>query len=664
MLIGYLCNSVENRDRLLYTKNMPISTFREVVMKGKIKRYYLMIFDLIAITIALYFALFLKFDFVVPDVINTFCLEIALVSYIIKLFVYNSFSLYNSLWAYASIEELMQVVFAVMASTVVVVIYMMTQGNPIPFGVLLNAFMIELILVGGIRFSYRILRRYKNHRSLTKQHFDKNILIIGAGATADMISKEILKRPEIYGLLKGYIDDDDSIIGKSLNGVKVLGNRYDIYSVCKKMNVDEIILAIPTVDKKTRIEILEECTRTGCKMKMVPGITEIIDGKVTMNQVRDVEIEDLLGRDEIKLEMGKIRTYIENRTVLVTGGGGSIGSELCRQISRYSPSKLIILDIYENNAYAIQNELKKEFPSINLLTLIASVRDEKNIEEIFRKYRPEVVFHAAAHKHVPLMETVPREAILNNCFGTLNLARAADKYSTERFVMISTDKAVNPTNIMGASKRICEMIIQSFSEVSSTKFTGVRFGNVLGSNGSVIPLFKKQIEQGGPVTVTHKEIIRYFMTIPEAAQLVLQSGGYARGGEIFVLDMGQPVKIFNLAEELIRLSGLVPHEDIEIKITGLRPGEKLYEELLMEEEGMTETPHEKIFIGKPMAADYKMLMSMLDNLSSILKEYNNNKLIEQVQSMVPSFRPNEELNQEFIDKGCSNDFELAYKAVK
>lgn len=633
-------------------------------MKKKMKRYYLMLFDIFAISISMLLALVLKFSFEIPRADLIFCLEIAMIVYLIKVFIYHAFSLYDSLWEYASIEELMQVVFAVLLSTMITTVYIFTQGNPLPLSVLINALMFELIIIGGIRFSYRLLRRYKNHRNLLKQKIEKNVLVVGAGATAGMISKEIMNRPDTYGILKGYIDDNEAIQGKSLNGVKVLGNRYDIYSVAKKYNIDEIILAIPTVEKKDRIEILEESTRTGCNLKIVPGITEIIDGKVSMNQVRDVEIEDLLGRDEITLDMGKIRGYIENRTVLVTGGGGSIGSELCRQISRYSPSHLIILDIYENNAYDIQNELLKEYPGMNLTALIASVRDKDNIDEIFKKYKPEVVFHAAAHKHVPLMETAPREAILNNCFGTLNLARAAHKYETSRFVMISTDKAVNPTNVMGASKRICEMIIQSFAEISETKFTGVRFGNVLGSNGSVIPLFKKQIEAGGPVTVTHKEIIRYFMTIPEASQLVLQSGAYANGGEIFVLDMGEPVKIYNLAEDLIRLSGLEPHEDIGIEITGLRPGEKLYEELLMQEEGMSETPHEKIFIGKPMFTDYKVLINMLDNMKSVVEENDEEVLREQIKLMVPSYRPNEDTNKEFIDNGCSNDFEMSYKSVK
>lgn len=633
-------------------------------MRKRMKRYYLMIFDLLAICCSMFLALLLKYGFDIPSDNLSFVLQTFVIVSFIKIFVYHVFSLYDSLWEYASIEELMQVVAAVLVSNIVGIIYMFTQSTPLPMGVLLNVVLLEICTIGGIRFSYRILRRMKNHRSILVQKSDNNILIIGAGATAGMIAKEISNRSVSYGKLKGFIDDDTLKEGKSINGIKVLGNRYDIYSVCKKYSIDEIIIAIPSADKLSRKEILEECTRTGCTLKTVPGISEIIDGRVSMNQIRDVEIEDLLGRDSVTLEMGKISHYIEGRTILVTGGGGSIGSELCRQIAKFKPSKLIIVDIYENNAYDIQNELQRKHSDLNLLTLIASVRDQKNIEEIFKTYRPEVVFHAAAHKHVPLMETAPREAILNNCFGTLNVARAADKFETEQFVLISTDKAVNPTNVMGASKRICEMIIQSYSQISNTKFSGVRFGNVLGSNGSVIPLFKKQIEEGGPVTVTHKDIIRYFMTIPEAAQLVLQSGAYANGGEIFVLDMGEPVKIYDLAEELIRLSGFEPHEEMEIKVTGLRPGEKLYEELLMQEEGMKETPHQKIFIGKPMFADFKVLMNMIENLKCVLEENDTIKLREQIKSMVPSYRPSRELNKEFIDNGCTNEFELAYKEIQ
>ena len=630
-------------------------------MRRRMKKYYLIIFDLIAITTSLFIAFLLKYGLDIPVELIQFSIRTFMIVSVAKVLIYQGFSLYSSLWEYASIEELMQVVGAVLVSNVFGIIYMLTQSNPIPFGVLLNVVMIEILMVGGIRFSYRILRRMKNHRNILKQNSDKNILIIGAGATAGMISKEISNNANEYGKLMGFIDDDPLKEGKSINGTKVLGNRYDIYSVCKKFNIDEIVVAIPSADKISRKEILEECTRTECELKTVPGISEIIDGGVSMNQIRDVEIEDLLGREAINLEMGKIRQYINGRRIIVTGGGGSIGSELCRQIAKYHPEQLIILDIYENNAYEIQNELIRQYPDLDLVVLIASVRDRDNIEEVFNEYRPEVVFHAAAHKHVPLMETAPREAILNNCFGTLNVARAADKYRTGQFVLISTDKAVNPTNVMGASKRICEMIIQSYATVSKTKFSGVRFGNVLGSNGSVIPLFKKQIKEGGPVTVTHKEIIRYFMTIPEAAQLVLQSGAYANGGEIFVLDMGEPVKIYKLAEDLIRLSGFEPHEDIEIDVTGLRPGEKLFEELLMSEEGMKETPHEKIFIGKPMFADFKVLLSMLDTLRNVIDEKDNHKLRDHLKSIVPSYRPNNELNDEFVESGFTSELKKVYK---
>ncbi|MGN1029269.1 MAG: UDP-N-acetylglucosamine 4,6-dehydratase family protein, partial [Bacilli bacterium] len=374
------------------------------------------------------------------------------------------------------------------------------------------------------------------------------------------------------------------------------------------------------------------------KIQMMPSIYSVIDGKVSLNQIKDVEIEDLLGRKPIELEMQGISNYIKNKTVLVTGGGGSIGSELCRQISKFNPNRLIIFDIYENNAYDIQNELRYKYPKLNLLVLIGSVRDKKRLEQVFDKYKPDIVFHAAAHKHVPLMEDSPMEAIKNNVFGTLNVVECADKYNSERFVLISTDKAVNPTNVMGATKRICEMIIQSYDKVSHTKFVAVRFGNVLGSNGSVIPLFKKQIAQGGPVTVTHKNIIRYFMTIPEATQLVLQAGAFAKGGEIFVLDMGEPVKIYDLAYDLIRLSGYEPNKDIKIKVTGLRPGEKLYEELLMSEEGLTNTSHKKIFVGKPIFSDLNILRKKIKDLKEIIDKDNKKELIPKIEEIVPTYR--------------------------
>ena len=619
-------------------------------MNKSIKRYYLMAFDILIINLSMVFALTLKFDFAVPQHEWTFFLKTAIIITIGKIAIYHIFSLYNSIWQYASIEELIRIVFAVLVANGFGLIYLLSQGGGVPAACLVMSFMFEMGGISGIRFSYRIMRRFKNKKSIFKQETRKHVLIIGAGSTAGMIAKEMQERPDVHGVLKGFIDDDDHKRGNFINGAKVLGNRYDIYSVVKRYSIDEIIVAMPSADKKATKEIMTECSRCACKVKTAPGIHEIIGGKVSMNQIRDVEIEDLLGRDPVELDMSGISSYLTNKVVLVTGGGGSIGSELCRQILKFSPSHLIVLDIYENNAYDIENELLKNYPDNQKITaLIASVRDKENINQIFDKYNPQVVFHAAAHKHVPLMETAPREAILNNCYGTLHVAQAAHDFKAERFVLISTDKAVNPTNVMGASKRICEMIVQSISKLSKTKYTAVRFGNVLGSNGSVVPLFKKQIEAGGPVTVTHREVIRYFMTIPEAAQLVLQSGAYAKGGEIFVLDMGEPVRIYDLAEDLIRLSGFIPNEDIDIEISGLRPGEKLFEELLMEEEGLTTTTNKKIHIGKPDSIEFKMLVNSLNYLKTVIKDCDDHALRVAIRNLVPTYCMDNHINDDFIE---------------
>lgn len=562
-----------------------------------------------------------------------------------KLMIYKIFSLYNSIWEYASIEELIKVIEAVFLANVVSVSYMIIMGMKMYFGVYLVAVIFEIAFIGGSRFSYRMFRRVKNHRNVFRQNFDTNVLIIGSGSTASMIATEIKNHPESYGQVVGYVDDDDSKIGKTIAGVKVLGNRHEIYGICKKYSIDEIILAIPTLTKEDVREVLSECKRTGAKVSIVPGIMEIIDGKVSMSQIREVEIEDLLGREPVNLNVQEIASYIEDKIILVTGGGGSIGSELCRQIAKYNPKQIVILDIYENNAYDIQNELKRQYGNdLNLDVMIASVRDRDCIFHIIKELRPDVIFHAAAHKHVPLMERSPNEALKNNVFGTKNVAEAAHEFGVERFVLISTDKAVNPTNVMGASKRLCEMIIQGLAKQSKTKFVAVRFGNVLGSNGSVIPLFKQQIKEGGPVTVTHREIIRYFMTIPEAAQLVIQAGAIAKGGEIFILDMGEPVKIYDLAIDLIRLSGLEPHEDIEIKVTGLRPGEKLYEELLMNEEGLTDTKYKKIYVGSPIEIDYAVLKKSFKQLEDVMKTNDPAEVLDMIQLMVPTYRPNHEIN--------------------
>lgn len=474
----------------------------------------------------------------------------------------------------------------------------------------------------------------------------KNILIIGAGNAAHEVIKTIhTKMAEDYNIV-GIIDDNQQRLNFAVSGVRIIGNRNDIVKICKEKKVELIFFSIANIDSENKKQILNICQSTNAKVRILPGLKELIKDKKIFENLRDVEIEDLLGRDEIKLDNKNIESLIKNRTILVTGAGGSIGSELCRQIVKYKPEMLIMLDIYENSLYDIEQELKSKFPKMKLEAVIASIRDKKRIEQLFEKYNPYLVFHAAAHKHVPLMEDSPLEAIKNNVFGTYNVVNACDKYKVKKFILISTDKAVNPTNIMGATKRVCEMIVQAKNKVSNTEFAAVRFGNVLGSNGSVIPLFKKQIAEGGPVTVTHKEITRFFMTIPEAVALVLQAMTYADGGEIFVLDMGEPVKIYDLAESLIKLSGLVPNKDIEIKFTGLRPGEKLYEELLMGEEGLEKTNHNKIFVAEPMNITMKDIEEKLQKLQTILDKDNidNGELKEIVKSVVPTFKEPDDVN--------------------
>ncbi len=474
----------------------------------------------------------------------------------------------------------------------------------------------------------------------------KNVLIIGAGNAAHEVIKTIqTKIAEDYNII-GIIDDNQQRLNFAVSGVKIIGNRNDIVKICKEKNVELIFFSIANIDNENKKQILNICQSTNAKVRILPGMKELIKDKKIFENLRDVEIEDLLGRDEIKLDNKNIENLIKSKTILVTGAGGSIGSELCRQIVRYKPEKLVMLDIYENSLYDIEQELKSKYPKIKLEAVIASIRDKKRLENVFQKYNPYLVFHAAAHKHVPLMENNPFEAIKNNVFGTYNVVNACDKFKIKRFILISTDKAVNPTNIMGATKRICEMIVQAKNKVSDTEFVAVRFGNVLGSNGSVIPLFKKQIAEGGPVTVTHKEITRFFMTIPEAVALVIQAMTYAKGGEIFVLDMGEPVKIYDLAVSLIKLSGLVPNEDIKIEVTGLRPGEKLYEELLMGEEGLEKTSHDKIFVAEPMNITIEEVEEKLQSFQNILDKENVgiSELKDTMKKAVPTFKEPEEVN--------------------
>lgn len=531
------------------------------------------------------------------------------------------FKIYSVLWRFFRVQDILRLFVGItVAVGAVFICQMAVFGRPFNLSAALLTFFFTFVLTALYRLTLKSLLAHNAPHD--KQNEDAsgdlsgNIMVIGAGAAATMVINEI-REHRLTGIhFKCVIDDDAAKRGTYISGVKVYGDRNSIIEAAQKFQINTIFFAIPSCDSKNRYEILNICKETGCKLKTVPSIYQLMDGgeKNISKEIREVQIEDLLGREPIKLNVGRVIDYVKDRTVLVTGGGGSIGSELCRQIAAHGPRRLIIFDVYENNAYDIQNELRRSYPALDLVTLIGSVRDSRRIAGVFEKYRPEIIYHAAAHKHVPLMEDSPNEAIKNNVFGTLKTAKCADKYGAEKFVLISTDKAVNPTNIMGASKRICEMIIQTFDKHSKTEFVAVRFGNVLGSNGSVIPFFKKQIAAGGPVTVTDPGIIRYFMTIPEAVSLVLQAGASAHGGEIFVLDMGKPVKILDLAENLIKLSGFTPYKDIKIEFIGLRPGEKLYEEMLMDEEGLRETENSLIHIGRPIEFDEDDFLGKLDDL--------------------------------------------------
>lgn len=554
--------------------------------------------------------------------------------------IFYAFRLYHSLWQFASMVEFRKIITAIICCFFVrYLLFRFIMQILLPRSWYFLDSLILMALVGGARFAYRNVRSLRNRYLFKMSHGDiSHIMIVGGGEAGNVLLREILLSQFIDKKVECFIDDDPQKVGRYMNGVPIVGTRHDIIEMVKKYHITEIYIAIPSASRKQRSEIVEICNQTGCKLKILPGIYQLINGEVSIAKLRDVEIEDLLGREPIKVNLEQIARYVCNKTILITGGGGTIGSELSRQVAANHPKRLIIVDIYENNAYDIQQELKQKYPDLDLVVRIASIRDGHKIDCLFDEFRPEVVYHAAAHKHVPLMEDSPNEAIKNNVFGTLNVVRAADKYHVKRFVQISTDKAVNPTNIMGATKRLCEMIIQAYDHRSETEFVAVRFGNVLGSNGSVIPLFKKQIAAGGPVTVTHKDIIRYFMTISEAVSLVIQAGIYAKGGEIFILDMGKPMKIDDLARNLIKLSGYTPDVDIKIEYTGLRPGEKLYEELLMSEEGLKKTENDSIFIGHPLEFDEEAFLDQLDALKQLAYQENGD-IKEKVQELVPTYHP-------------------------
>jgi FlaA1/EpsC-like NDP-sugar epimerase len=606
---------------------------------GKWKKPILILSDAVLINLAYILAFYFRYDYRYFRVYSSNYKDIALIITVIYIACFYLFKLYESLWSYASIDEFMLVIGGCLTANLATIAFVRIFGHGFAYGVSIIACAFSIIFIVGLRMSFRIYDRFESIINCNvSKNARKRVMIIGAGAAAAMVIKEMKSSNQSKYMPVALIDDEAYKKGKNIMGVKVLGNRDDIPTIAEEKAIETILIAIPTIDEVDKKEILEICKETNCKIEIIPGMYEIINGKVSLSQIRQVDIEDLLGRKAVELDMDGIASYIHNKTILVTGGGGSIGSELCRQISKFEPKQLIILDIYENNAYDLQNELEYKYPKLDLKVLIGSVRDKSRLTSIFEKYSPNIVFHAAAHKHVPLMEESPMEAIKNNVFGTFNVADCAHSFKVERFVMISTDKAVNPTNVMGATKRMCEMIIQSMDKISETRFVAVRFGNVLGSNGSVIPLFKKQIAYGGPVTITNKYITRFFMTIPEAAQLVLQAGAFAEGGEIFVLDMGKPVKIYDLAWDLIKLSGFEPNKDIKIEITGLRPGEKLYEELLMSEEGLTNTKHEKIFIGKPTFSDIDMIRKKLDEIRMIIEKGNKEDLIYKIAEVVPTYK--------------------------
>ena len=605
----------------------------------------LLIMDTMSIIIASFAALYIRFDFQFNAIPKEYMLKFEHVlpfNIAFTLLFFVIWKLYKSVWRYASATEMLNIVFATCCASAAQLVFCHLSNQKMPRSYYIIYLFLLFAMTCGIRFSYRILRIINMKRAdITQKKNGNNVMLIGAGAAANAILKEAESSQFVSMHIKCIIDDNPGCHGKFLRGVPIVGGRNKIADAVGQYSIDEIIFAIPSANNKTRKEILDICKETGCKMRTLPGIYQLINGDVSVSKLKEVEIEDLLGRDPIQINTEEILNSVHNKVILVTGGGGSIGSELCRQIAEHHPKRLIILDIYENSVYEIQQELLRKYPELNQVVLIASVRNTARIEKIFETYRPDIVYHAAAHKHVPLMETSPNEAIKNNVFGTYKTAQAAAKYGVKKFVLISTDKAVNPTNIMGASKRICEMVIQMMNHTTDTNFVAVRFGNVLGSNGSVIPLFKQQIAAGGPVTVTDPNIIRYFMTIPEAVSLVLQAGAYARGGEIFVLNMGEPVKILDLATNLIKLSGYKPGEDIEIKFTGLRPGEKMYEELLMNEEGLKETANKMIFIGKPIEFDEEELRRQLDILEQEAVDEEGN-IREEVKKIVPTYHPTEE----------------------
>ncbi len=606
-----------------------------------VRRIFLVITDIILINGSVFLSLIMRFEINIASVpeeyIQKYIVNVIPFT-IVTLIIFWCFRMYHSLWQYASIAELYKIVEACVVAELAHLCVTSFMGWMLPRSCYFTSGVFLIVAMSASRFMYRLLRQLINEYRHTSEQV--KIMIIGAGEATSVLMREISNSRYLdNSKVVCIIDDDLGKVGKYIRGVKIVGTRDHIKEYARYYDIDEIIFSIPSASTKDKREILNICKETSCNLKILPGVYQMVDGEINIKDLRNVDVLDLLGRDPVKVDIESIMGYVKDKTVLVTGGGGSIGSELCRQLVSHKPKCLVIFDIYENNAYDIQQELKIKYPDANVVTLIGSIRNTSRLESVFEQYKPDIVYHAAAHKHVPLMEVSPNEAIKNNVVGTWNVAKMADKYGVKKFVMISTDKAVNPTNVMGATKRICEMIIQSFNEKSKTDFVAVRFGNVLGSNGSVIPLFKRQIEAGGPVTVTHPDIIRYFMTIPEAVSLVLQAGAYAKGGEIFILDMGEPVKIDDLAKNLIRLSGYTLGVDMEIKYTGLRPGEKLYEELLMNEEGMQDTDNKLIHIGRPIEFDKEHFYEKLEELKEMAYAEDSADIRKKIMEVVDTYHP-------------------------
>ena len=597
----------------------------------------LVLADLILINLSAFLALYIRFEFDFRQLYATTFLRDMLIYAGINsactILIFHILKLYNSLWEFASVSELVRITLGCFFSAVFYMVGMFMLHLTVPRSFPAIYMLILCLLCGALRLSYRCVRRT---RAGLRSEGEKRTMLIGGGQAGAIALREFQTSPRSENKVVCIIDDSPNKVGSYLRGVKIVGGRSSIPAMAEKYDVDEIVLAIPSASRHEKLQILSYCHNTSCTLRTLPGICQLANGEVRIEQIREVDIEDLLGRETVKIDLDEVAAYITGKTVLVTGGGGSIGSELCRQAAAQRPKRLIIFDIYENNAYDIQMELRRTHPELDLVVLIGSVRDRERVMQVFDRYRPDLVCHAAAHKHVPLMETSPFEAIKNNVFGTYNVAQAADRFGTQRFILISTDKAVNPTNVMGASKRLCEMIVQMINDRSATEYVAVRFGNVLGSAGSVIPLFRKQIRSGGPVTVTDKRVIRYFMTIPEAVQLIFQAGAYARGGEIFVLDMGEPVRIDDLARNMIRLSGFEPDVDIPVVYTGLRPGEKLYEELLLSGEGMQKTKNDLIYIGHEIAFDPAAFEENLMLLRAI-PESDEPALRAKLRELVPTF---------------------------